>query len=589
MLEEKGEFLSLINKEKQDFEDKDIQRVPGLLFNQRKMIEQIYFYYNSKFQTGDIDTEGDRKYFFNINKNPCKLTTKAIDFDTKHIQLLTAGGGNALKTWFMERDLKHWMKDKQFGKVLNRIFKELPIFGSVVLKIIKGVPLFIDLRNFIIEQSADSLDEANYIIERHPYTVPNFRKAAKDIGWKQSKVDETIKLFREMKDVSHIMVYERYGEVLEKGKWEYRRVCLADVGIDEEDARSGISTPYKGVELSSDVMEHPYWEFHLDKLPGRWLGVGDVETLIEPQIRQNEIANLQAKGSAWAALQLFQSSDPATNRYLMIDAQNGDILSVESPITKVDISDRNLSFFTQEFQKWMGNRDELVFSYDVLQGDTLPAGTPLGSARLAAGMASSHFDQIQENQALTVKELLYEVIIPQFEKQTTPEHTLRLAGEDLDKVNDMMIKQQSKNALFDFLKKKAKLPTKEQYEAITAAIEQRVKQGKEKLLTIPKGFYNGVKYALDIVITGESKDTSVWAQTMFAGLQAVTVDPTILTDPVKKKFFAKFLEAGGASIVDFVPDVQTSGTDNLMPVKSVGGGVARPAPATGGGTATQTL
>lgn len=570
-------IVKQINEERQDFEDKSIQIVPNLLFNQKKALETIYFYYNSKFKSGELDEEGDHKYFFNINKNPCNLTTKAIDFDTKHINIKSAAGADPLKTWFFERDLKFWMKDEQFGRILNRIFKELPIFGSVVLKIVDNEPKFVDLRNFIIEQSADCLDEANYIIERHPYTPINFRKIAIEMGWDKGKVDAVIKQFRERRDSKHIIVYERYGEIEENGKWTYRRTCLADVDTLPEEIRRGAPAPTRGTILeSTEIDKHPYWEFHLDKLPGRWLGMGIVETLIEPQIRHNEIANLQAKGSTWAALQLFQTRDAGINRNLLIDSQNGDVLTVESEITKIDISDRNLAFFTQETQKWLSNRDELTFSYDVIQGERLPAGTPLGSAKLAAAMAGSHFDQIRENISLDVKEFLYNVIIPNFEKKNKGEHVLRIAGEDLDKVRDMIIKQKAHNALFDFLTRKRRFPTKIQYDTIVAAITEKVKQGKEKLLKIPKEFYKDLKYKIDIIITGESKDTSVWAQTMFAGLQAVTADPTLLTNPTKKKFFSKFLEAGGASIVDFEPDTQDKGMESLIPNQPVGGGVSRP-------------
>ena len=38
-----------------------------------------------------------------------------------------------------------------------------------------------------------------------------------------------------------------------------------------------------------------------------------------------------------------------------------------------------------------------------------------------------------ENVAEDVKEFLYEVIIPQFQKDNTKEHTMKLVGEDLEK------------------------------------------------------------------------------------------------------------------------------------------------------------
>ena len=79
--------LKDIQQEVKDFETKNVQIVDGLLFNQKETIEKIYYYYNSQFLTGDRDSEGDKKYFYNIVKNPCKVTTKAIDFDTKHIRI----------------------------------------------------------------------------------------------------------------------------------------------------------------------------------------------------------------------------------------------------------------------------------------------------------------------------------------------------------------------------------------------------------------------------------------------------------------------------------------------------------------------
>jgi hypothetical protein len=163
------------------------------------------------------------------------------------------GGGDTTKTWFMERDLKYWMREKQFGKTLNRIFRELPIFGSVVLKIIKGTPYFVDLRNFVVQQSAETLDSSNYIIEIHNLTVPEFRKVGRDMGWPQAKINEAIEKFHNMKGVSHIRLYERYGEVPEfkDGQivgYEYKRVFLADVGVDEFDQQQRLVMEKSGTD-----------------------------------------------------------------------------------------------------------------------------------------------------------------------------------------------------------------------------------------------------------------------------------------------------------------------------------------------------
>jgi hypothetical protein len=579
-----ADILRQINTEINDYESKYIQIVPGFYFNQKQILEQIYYYYNSKFQSGEIDEDGDKKYFYNIVKNPCKVFSKAIDFDTKNIRLLTAESGNPLKTWFMERDLKYWMKDKQFGKVLNRIFAEIPVFGSVVVKIVNGFPQFVDLRNFVVEQSSDTLDGSNYIIERHPYTIPDFRRAGKEMGWDKDKINEAIKEFRKMKGVSHIMVYERYGEIEKKkpdgnNEYPYKRIFFADVGVDEVDMNTQLTTYHKGVLLKEEEWSgNPYYEFHLDKIPGRWLGVGVVETLFEPQIRENENCNLQAKASYWRAIVMFKSQDPGiAGKSLLTENKNGDVLDTSAgDLVQLDISDKNLAFFNEEHNKWLRNRDELTFSYDVVQGERLPAGTPLGSAQIAISQTLSYFETIQETIALDVKEMLYEVI-KQFEKESTPEHIVRLVGKDLDTyismIKDGLVAEEVVKQVI-----KGKFPTNYDAQVIGIAIENSFKQNGELLKKLPKNFYKDVKYAIDIDITGESVDTRVRNATKFAILQAIQADPT------KKKILFSVAEDGGVNLNDFVGQEKQSIEQQIAGAegqKMGGGGISKPQMAQG--------
>lgn len=566
-------------QEIRDYQAEYVQIVPGLLWNQYLTINQIYFYYNSKFQSGDTDDEGDRKYFYNINKNPCKVFSKAIDFDTKNIRLLTVGGGDPTKTWFMERDLKYWMRDKQFGKTLNRIFRELPIFGTVVLKILNGTPYFVDLRNFVVEQTADSLDQMSFKTEIHYLTVAEFKKIAKRMKWKQSDVDEVVKKFREARKASRIVLWERYGDVEDdNGNYSYKRSFIADVEWNIYDINGTKIGTERGVVLSSEDWkpeEDPYWEIHAEKMAGRWLGIGVVEALFEPQIRENELCNIQSKTTYWAGLRIFQTRDNTVNRNFMTDVRNGEVINADSEITQISMEDRNLAFFNEEHQKWMSNRDELTFSYDVVQGERLPSGTPLGSAQLAASQTLSYFEQIQENVALDIKEMLYEEIIPYFERSSSPEHVLRLVGNDLEEYIGMVKNELVFEEMIRQIMNGAN-PSEEMKNTIQMGVEASMRLGKEKLLTIPTGFYEGVKYDVDIDITGESVDTRVRYATRFAILQAITSDPTMTTDPIKKKILAGMAEDGGINPTDlFGVDDKSQAPQQQAPVPGrAGGGVS---------------
>jgi len=561
--------LDIIRDEIDTFNNESINIVRGYDFNQRSTIEKIYLYYNSKYQTGDIDNQGDKKYFDNISRNPCNVATKAIDFDTKDIKVQTAGGGDPLKTWFFERDLKFWMKDQNFGKTLNRIFYELPIYGSVVLKIINNVPHFVDLRNFVVEQSADTLDNSGYIIEIHNYTPIEFRRIGDNKGW--DNVDKVITAHRQTKD-PYIKVYERHGEVQEGKKYIYKRTLIADVGKDI--IEDGVTIPHQGYLLDEKKVDsHPYKEFHWEKISGRWLGIGRVEIIFDPQVRVNEISNQQAKSSYWSTLRLWQTRDEGLGSNLLTDVDNGDVLTVEDPLTQVDMADRNLAYYSQEIQRWMANRDEITFSYDINRGERLPAGTPLGSAQLAAGMVGSYFDQVRENVAMDVKELLYNVIIPGFKKKNNSEHILRIAGEDLDKLNALIVSQKTRERLFSYIKEHTKFPTESEYKLMKIMISEKVKSGNEKMIVIPNKFYENLKYKIDIVITGEAVDTRVRAANALMAIQAMQADSTILTDPSKKKLFFYFLEQGGLNPYEIVSTEDVSQPE--MTGKG-GGGISRP-------------
>ena len=191
----------------------------------------------------------------------------------------------------------------------------------------------------------------------------------------------------------------------------------------------------------------------------------------------------------------------------------------------------------------------------------------------------SYFETIQENIAMDVKEMIYEAILPQFEKDTTPEHTIRLVGKDLDAyVNMIKDEEVTKEIMKLVAKPGAPFPTTYDAEVIGVAVENGLKKNGELLKTLPKNFYKDAKYGIDIDITGESVDTRVRNATKFAILQAIQADQTMLTDPTKKKILFSIAEDGGVNLNDFIAqekqpiDTQMAG----LQAQRGGGGVSAP-------------
>ena len=562
-----------ISSEVHEFNTEQVTIIDKFNFRQRDTIEKIIRLYNSKFKDGQYDKEGFRKYFKNIVRNPCQAAMKAIKFTPKDILIVAAPGQNENIARYMDRDFRHYLKEKQFNKILNRLFVELPIFGSVVLKKVRDEFHFVDLRNLINEQAADKLKDASYVIEQHYYSPHELRKK------KWDNVEEVISKWRGTKQ-PYIRVFERYGEVPESefggdpNKYVYSRYIVY-MPSNEYDDR--IQADTAGIILDKtklSVDEFPYREFHWEKIPGRWLGVGRVELLTDPQVRTNEIINLRVKSSYVAGLNIWQTRDDNVKKNLIKDIGQGQVITAMDRIERIPTEDRNTFPFTEEEQGWIGNRDEVSFTYDVVRGERMPAGTPLGSAQMAAQMITSYFEHIREAIASDFKELIYNDILSNFKNNDT--HYVKLIGEDLDWYRELEEGHRLNDEIIKFFKRTKKVPSDVQKQAMLSGIKQKLKT-KGGDVIIPKKFYDKVKYSVDIVITGQDRDVRVQAANMAMILQTMIADPTILTDPAKRKVFGKQLEAVGLSVDEISPTSQDSQqVINEKVGQQKGGGISRP-------------
>ncbi len=564
-----------ISEEVQEFKTDKVTIVDNFTFKQKDTIEKIIRLYNSRFKDGDTDTEGFKKYFKNIVRNPCHSAMKAIKFTPSDIMITPAAGQDELKAWIMDRDFKFWMKENQFNKILNRLFLELPIFGTSVLKLVNGKLHFVDLRNLINEQSADSLKDSSYVIEQHYYSPHELRKQ------KWDNIEEVIEKWHTT-DMPYIRVMERYGEVPESefggdpNKYVYSRYIVY-IPESEMDKHRLMNIRSGGILLDKTKLkpeEFPYREFHWEKMPGRWMGVGRVELLTDPQVRTNEIVNLRVKSSYVAGLNIWQTRDDNIKKNLIKDIANGQVLTTMDRIEKVPTEDRNLTPFVQEEGSWLNNRDEVGFTYDTFRGERSPAGTPLGAMQMSVQMMASYFEHIREAIAADMKKMIYEDIVPLF--KDSDEHYIRLVGEDLDKWNQLKIKQKTSLEILHHTFKHGQLPTPVQVDVIKQITEQKVREGKNSAL-IPKDFYKNLKYAIDIVITGQDKDMRVQAANMAMALQTMIADPTVLTDPAKRKVFGKQLEAVGINIADITPEEMAPSEQPIQQrAERQGGGISGP-------------
>lgn len=576
-----SEIISQINADLMDYDTSEVIIADKYKFRQKETIKDNLRTYHSQFKDGTDDKDGFRKFFKNIVKNPCTVTTKAIAFYPADIRIMAKPGQNSRKAWIFDRDFRYWVGKSGFDGLLRETFDGLPIQGSFVWKKVRGKMYPVDLRNFACEQSADSLINATYVIEQHLYSPAEFAR----MDWDKEKKAEVMKRFKNSAE-KYIRVIEWRGFVPselvgEEGDGYTRVVAIAyvpDVSPDTTEKgvpkdAAGAVLIHSSVELEEDF---PYREFHLEKIPGRWLGVGKVEQNRDPQIRTNEITNLRVKSSYFASVNLWQTRDNTINTNLLHDVSNGDVIPVLSEITRIPNEDRNVGPLGDEEAGWARNRDEVANTFDVVRGERIPGDVTLGAVEIAAQMTMSYFDGIRRAIAAQLKPIIKNDIIGDFFANNSEEHYVKLVGEDFDKWGDIMIAEKKNMAILKYFFDQGKLPSGAQVDMITAAITERIRTGKEAVEKLPRDFYDNLDYDIDIIITGQNRNTSVEAANVQMILQAIQQDETILSDPRKRRVFARLIENLGLNIADFEMEEATGemmGISDMAQQTVRGGGI----------------
>ncbi|MDQ3817848.1 MAG: hypothetical protein M3362_09170, partial [Acidobacteriota bacterium] len=80
-------IFSFVRDQRQNYQTKKVKITNGYDYNQADTLNLIELYYNSQFATGNLDSNGREKPFYNINKFRVNVATRATDLDVKDIKI----------------------------------------------------------------------------------------------------------------------------------------------------------------------------------------------------------------------------------------------------------------------------------------------------------------------------------------------------------------------------------------------------------------------------------------------------------------------------------------------------------------------
>lgn len=534
-----------------------INLTDGLVFDQRDTLRTIEFYTNSQYLSGNRDSLGREKPFYNVINYRVTVAKIATDLDVKDIKFEPDTLDVAVQSMVFNHELYKYLKEINFSKTLNDMGLTRPKYGGLLVKWCKYEDTkkveVVDWRNVEV----DPVDiESNPIIENHYLTVDEI---AQKEEWYD--VDEVIEAFKKegevgrrinVKEVTGMFSYAYDPDLddSEAMKKKYKPMCfyIACVGkkkflLYKEDLKKG-EKKYKYLP----------WEY----VPGRSLGRGVVEDGFQSQVWVNDAMIAMKNAMDLSGKVVLSTTSKKISGNAITDVENGHIFELEDGKTINSLSLLPSAFpqFNNLIDLWNIQYDKTSSTYNANTGEAPTAGTPYSQTALLNQVANSPFEYQREVWGIFLNEILNEWILPELKKRILKKHYLvsEFNDEELDIIDNAIIAKDSRKMIKERLKANMST-TPEELDMFQSGIKQGLaKFGAKREIDVPEDWLN-VEGKITANITGELKNK----QAMLASLDSIfrtvvsTFNPNTgqyaaLQDPVLSKVFGKIVELAGVGI-----------------------------------------
>lgn len=576
------ELVLLMEKEDQ-FGETHISKY--VTFNLRETIETIEAYLNSKHISGDTDSLGREKPFFNLVNAAVNICYRATDTDRKDVRVKATKSNQYVTAFLATVLLQEWMRKNNFGVFLNEWGRTLSRYGSAVSKFVeKEGNLYSEIVpwNRLI---CDPVDFNNNLKIEKIWMTPAQLKQQK--GYDQKLVKELIENLVQRKTMQgqqkdnkseYILLYEVHGELplsyLTENK-DDEDTFLQQMHVisfqDKTDKEFKANTLISGREAKD-----PYFITHLIKEDGRTLAIGAVEHLFEAQWMVNHSQKQIKDQLDLASKLLFQTSDAGfVGQNVLTSIENGDILihAINQPLTQIN-NKPDIVAMQANLQMWQAQGNQINGYSEAMMGANPPSGTAWRLQDAILQESHSLFDLMAENKGLALEEMLREYVIPYLKKQlgTSEEIAAILEDHQVTQLDMMYVPNEAKRRMNQ--KIKDTVLSGQVYDPTQQAgdMAASVEQIKSELATFGnqrfirpgdietktwKEILKDIEWELEIDVTGEGRDSRAIMQTLTTVLQTIATNPMILQDPNAKMIFSKIMnEAGGVSPIELQATAQ---------------------------------
>lgn len=537
----------------------NVEITDGLQFSQFKTIKQITYYSHSRYLSGQEDSLGRQKPFYNTVNAAVNVAVRATDFDTKDVQVVAVEPQFFAQSFTARKELTNWMDEVRFDVCLNQMSETRARYGSVLVKrVIKDGQLHIEVVRWK-NVKTDLVDiENNPIVETHFMSQLDLARMKGAWDGLSDNWDEIMAIFEEVANEAdddgetgdRIEVHEIQGELsaqymeepdengnYESEAWEYsmQKHYVINYGDDKQFCL-----------YSEELTDGPNYKIlHWEEVDGRGLGKGIVEDGFESQTWTNDMVIKRQQLFDLASKIVFKHKDDMLYDNLLTDADTGDF--IQGDFDQVDTTPRSFPMFDQVGDAWQTQYEKATSTFAAVTGETMPANTPLGSLQIQNQEARSIFDYRREQMGIFIEDMIDDWVMPHLMKKINKQHILEAQFDitELEMLDNSFTTFAANQKMIDAILD-GQVVTKADYEAEKAFISDGLARGgDQRFIEVPKDFYKDMKTKVRVVTTNEKYNKQVVLQSLTQLLSMASQNPALLQDPTLVNIFARVVEMSG--------------------------------------------
>jgi len=571
--QQKNAVGALVRKIESDYKTGETTLSKYVTFNLLENLEKIDAYANSKHTSGETDSLGREKPFFNIVTSAINIWYRATDIDRKDIRIKSTKLKDTTRAFIATLKLQQWMRDTNFGAFLNKWGRSLAKNGSSVLKFVekdgKLYPIVMDWMKIIIDSVNFDDNPVVEILELTPAQL-KMRK-----GYDQTQVTALISAVqaRETRDgqkkdtkAGYIKLYEIHGQLPKSYITEKDED--ADIYVQQMHVISYVAKGDKKDEWDEFTLakgreaKSPYMITHLIEEDNRSQAIGAVEHLFEAQWMNNHTAKGIKDHLDLASKLIFQTSDDTfVGQNALSAIENGDILvhATNEPLTQINNGSHDITQMQNFGREWKQLGNEITGISEAMLGKTPKSGTAWRQTEAILNESNDLFELMTENKGLHIEEMMRKFVLPYLKKQLKnrdeivgilEDHQIKQIDSSLIKINT---EKKVKREIIDSLKK-GELPVQLDVQATKESVQGELAEQGNVRSFVPsevsdlewEKYFEGMVWESEVDVTGEASATQSHMTTLTTVLQTIATNPSVLTDPNAKMLFNKILSMTGA-------------------------------------------